>query len=355
MNAPSTLLVGTATNNEFGDFVPGYVESDRVSRESPRYVFFPGDVLSPRRKREHPELADGGEEHPSRCLVRTKGYIRRCRITPLEKWGEPLPAEMLPEGVEGYGTVVVEGHGGNNHYLSTSRNIVNYPRLPGEEIHALLDRGLDSLPKGIVQLTPCIGLTWEDFEATGWQQHFFPVYPQSGWIPVTLRQISEQIRAAVVPRSELRQLQTEMLGACEEFRLWATQRVQVENEVIGTPAGSGGWIYRYSDLAETLLPQLEMQRKDEYLNLRSRREGDLYKTVEKVLDRLSDKGQDSNMETVLKVMAEMQAQNLQTLTAFMTEQQQAMATHRQELSEALARLAPRQSDEKGKKELFRKE
>lgn len=350
MNAPSTLLGVRPSGNEFDDYAPEYVERDRISREAPRYVFFPGDVLEPRRKREHPELSDGGEEHPSRCLVRTKGYLRRCRITPLEKWGEPLPQEMMPDGVEGYGSVVAEAHGSGQLYLSTPLNIVNFPRLPGEEIHSVTGR-VGGESKGIVELTPCIGLSWAEFEATGWQQHFFPQYPHSGWIPLTLRQIVEQIRAVAVPTSELRQMQTEMLSACEEFRLWATERVEIENTLLAVGTVAAGWTWRYSGLAETLMPQLELQRKDEYLNTQARRDGDLHKTVELVLNRLADKGQDSSsaMELVMKVMADMQAQNLQTISIFMTEQRAALAASQHEIAEALARLhVSARNDDNGK-------
>jgi len=74
---------------------PQYLDSDDVSKEIPRYVWFPGDIVSPRRKLETREMvgiaiqingqtfhvtANGGDEFQTaaRWKLRPTGFRRNC-------------------------------------------------------------------------------------------------------------------------------------------------------------------------------------------------------------------------------------------------------------------------------------
>ena len=337
MQIPSTIIGGQDSGNEFGDFSPEYIEVNKVSREAMRFVFFPGDVIELRRKREHPELNNGGEEGTSVCLVRTRKYIQRGRFVPVEKWGEPMPSEMMPEGVDGYGAiqVSVQPHGVMHPTLTTGGQIVHFPRFPGDEIHQITGTTSGDR-KGLIELTSLVGVfsKYEEFVASGLQDAFFPDLQK---LPPTLRELQRMIDAADSTDSLIRTLKAEMLAACADFRVWGMERIQIENNLLAAGTMSGGWVPRYSGLADVLLPQLEMQRQDEYLNTRNQREGDVMRTVEQTLLRLSEQGNNAiTPATLIEVMQAMQQNQMQMMAQFAESNREAMVQHGKELAAALA-------------------
>src|ERR1043165_7254583 len=63
---------------------------------TPRWVWFPGDLIVPERKAEISWLQVGGEETPSPCLQRYgRGFVPRGLSALLELGGEPIPMRHL--------------------------------------------------------------------------------------------------------------------------------------------------------------------------------------------------------------------------------------------------------------------
>ncbi len=317
------------------DFEPVYYNQEILRREAVRYLFFPGDVIGARRKQEREDLAGGGEEIGSACLVRTKGFLRRCRITPLERWGELMPAELLPEGANVIG-VQPTGMGSEQAFTSFKSNLFAFPKFPGEEITWIIqsaDNG--GIRKGIVELTALQAMEWKDFRQLNLQELFFPDYPN---LPKTLREVEGMIRATGERYSSdpiIRRCAQEMLGACSIFRRWATARIEAENLLAQIGTTKDGWTYTYSDLADTLFAQIEMERVDHHLQNQARFQGTLAESqgrlVELVERAFSGVGQQAAGVDTTELITTLQRQ--------MAEQQAVMMQQNQEfLRETLTRL-----------------
>lgn len=285
--------------NEFDDFEPTYFNEDIIRREAIRYLFFPGDVIDPRRKQERREFDHGGEEIGSPCLVRTKQFLRRCRISPLERWGDPMPMELMPQGVTPIGITPVASQGSEQGYTSYKSNLYGFPKYPGEEINWILQTADNAgIRKGIVELTPLRTIEWRDFEKTGIQYLFFPDYPE---LPTPLREIENMIRAVDSSESMIKEIKKEMLESCAQFRLWATARAEIEHTLVKMGTTPQGWTFRYSGLAETLLPQLEMERADQYLQNQTRFQGDLVEAQKQLAEAVTTALQKSGVTPGLDV------------------------------------------------------
>jgi hypothetical protein len=249
--------------DELPDFEPVLVNSDLVRLEAVRYLFFPGDVIGSRRKQERADLRHGGEEIGSACLVRTNRFLRRCRITPLERWGDPMPQELMPTGAVPIGLLHQDEMKGQSRTSFEVAPLQAFQKFPGEEITWILASADNSgMRKGIVELTPLREMEWNEFSQTGIQQLFFPEYPK---LPPTLREIEESIRTVDSRDSHIVQLKNETLASCSQFRLWGTARMDLEDTLIKIGA-VGAWVHTYSELADTLIPQLERGRADQYLH-----------------------------------------------------------------------------------------
>src|SRR5687767_9042968 len=84
-------------DNEFGDYTPLQPPVGTIRKEETRYLFCALDVITPKRKRDCRRLEQGGHEVQSHCLSRTRGFIRKARITPLDMGGEPILEENAPD------------------------------------------------------------------------------------------------------------------------------------------------------------------------------------------------------------------------------------------------------------------
>lgn len=329
--------------NEFNDFNPVIYADEIVRREATRYLFFPGDVIGARRKQERADLAAGGEEVGSACLVRTKGFLRRCRISPLERWGELMPQELLPEGAVTIGIQQTGPGGSEQGFTSFKQNLYAYPKYPGEEITWILQHADNSgMKKGIVELTALRAMDWKEYEKLGLQKDFFPEYPK---LPVTLREVEEAIQATARRaggNSMLGQMADEMLTGCAMFRRWATARIEAANILVRIGTTKDGWTYTYTDLDETLLPQLEMERVDHHLQNQARFQGTLadsqLKLAELIERAVSGAAPSTGVDTTTLIT---------TIQQQMAEQQAVMMKQNQEfLKETLAKLfgAPEPAD-----------
>src|ERR1044072_1125309 len=89
-----------AFEESFELFDPNVIQKDRT-----RYLFFPGNVIDPRRSRERSlddPLRHGGDELGSRAMALTKGFLPRCFITALRIGPELMTAELVPEGRDAF-------------------------------------------------------------------------------------------------------------------------------------------------------------------------------------------------------------------------------------------------------------
>lgn len=314
--------------NQFDDFEPVYFNEEIVRREAVRYLFFPGDVIDPRRKQERREFSHGGEEIGSPCLVRTKQFLRRCRISPLERWGDPMPIELIPNGVTPIGITPVAGQGSEQGFTSFKGNLHGFPKYPGEEINWILQTADHAgIRKGIVEITPLRTIEWRDFEKTGIQHLFFPNYPE---LPIPLREIENMIRGVDSSESMIKQIKEEMLDSCAQFRLWATARAEVEHILVKLGTTPQGWTFRYSGLGEVLLPQLEMERADQYLQNQTQFQGDLVKAQAQMAELISTALQKSGVPAqgadVGSVVTVIQAQMAEANERMMRQNQDFLTT-----------------------------
>lgn len=263
---------------------------DLISREANRYLFFAGDVIAPRRRQERRDLAHGGEEIFSACLWRTRHFLRRGRITPLEYGARWDIAPRVPEGTR---AIAVMNHGPNNTVLEDP-NIVGIPAYPGEEIGWILGFGDEALPMGIVELSPLVGAAYEDVQKEGYQDLFFPTYPD---LPPTLRELQAAINSVRSVESNVKEIKEQMLSSCDLFRLYATTKVEQDHQLMRKPANDSGFVFGYSPLSETLLPQLEIPRQDQGLQTMAKLTG---KITEAVLQKNSDQPDMERMFELIK-------------------------------------------------------
>jgi hypothetical protein len=275
--------------------MPVFVDDEAISKSSTRYLFFPGDVIAPRRKRELREMTGfdvefngvkfplysvGGEEVNSPCLIRTKGVLPRCLITPLEVAAVWTPPELIPEGAETFKGFPQPG-------AKWHDVLPGVKSFPGEQIRSILTWAMNDqgTSKGIVEITALRGWTWQDVVSQSVQRFFFPDYPV---LPERLSGIEALIEAAharTKEGSDFRSIAEEMLSACDQFRLWAMDRIKFEQTLVATGTTKDGWTYRFSDVAEQLMAQLEITKPDEQLLKATQLQTQLNQTVGTLIEQ----------------------------------------------------------------------
>jgi hypothetical protein len=234
-------------------------DPNTISRDKPRYLFFAGNVIDPRRARERAPsdpLRHGGEEIATRTAVVTNGFLPRCFITPLTVAGEILPEELAPEGVDKF-RVRTEGdtqlEGVHGRISGFAKGLVAIKVYPGDDVVNILSGGTnntDNIRKGIVELTALRGMEWSDVKASNLQQAIFPTFPQ---LPQTLREVEDQIRAARAKHQDSDLFQSVcdgMLDSCSQFRDWANARIETEHTLLRVGTTKDGHVYTYSPLGE---------------------------------------------------------------------------------------------------------
>lgn len=253
----------------FNDEVLNFIPSASVNKRLSRFLWYAGDVVPERRKYDFKDgdRDAGGEEIQSRCLWRVKGYLRRGRITPLEIGPEWHSKEELAEtdvqAALNAGQVTIGEKSGRPEFYGIDT-------LPGDEIASITapDDANNGIARGIVELTALMGHEWVQdaqlgTDATIWrlQQFFMPQYPI---IPVTLRELQGQINSASgglegFNDRDLQITNEQMNASCDDFRMWGTNFVEGENQLIASRVGVGGFTYKYSDITKVLMKQLEIQ------------------------------------------------------------------------------------------------
>lgn len=252
----------------FQDEQLNFTPSASINKRLTRYIWYSGDIVPQRRKYDFKDgdRDAGGEELPSRCLWRVRGYIRRGRITPVEvgpEWHskEELSEQQVQTALNA-GQVTMSPKGLAEFYGEDV--------LPGDEIAAITspDDANSGIAKGIVELTPLIGRDWindpvlgTDRQIFALQRLFFPKYPE---LPLTTRELQGLINRASgsvegFKPENIATIASEMDDSCSNFRLWGTNFVENENQQIAARVGVGGFTYRYSDVAKVIMAQLEIE------------------------------------------------------------------------------------------------
>lgn len=240
--------------------------ADTVRLEATRYLFFPGDVIEPQQKRDRPHWKGGGEHVDSKCLVRTGGFLPRCRVTPMEFWAAWLPAEEVPEGTrtmslpskqsEPVGFV-------NGSPVFLPQTLFGVPIYPGEHIGGILHA---DQKRGIVEIVALRGKEWKSGEAQNIQRLFFPVDIA---LPETLRGVENRIRKVVaefVSNDVVQSVAGDMLEGCAQFREWGEQKIEVAHSRLKQRV-SHQHVHSYSPVERILLQQLEVAPQDQGMQL----------------------------------------------------------------------------------------
>lgn len=235
------------------------ISQDGENREVPLCVFTAGDVIDPDSKRQNPFLRGGGDTADARCLRRTPNYIQRCRFTPFETWFEPIGfSELAGDSQKDLVTVggaqpEVPMFHSAEQFFRRNEPMMGMTHYPGVDIGSLIDQvGY----RGVKQIQSMKGRDWAKGEYSEVQQAFFP----DDWeVPVALRLIETRIKE--VGSGYLKRTANELLEACDQFRYWALERINMEHGLLATRK-EHQHTYRYSKLAPQLLAQLEMSPKD---------------------------------------------------------------------------------------------
>lgn len=234
-----------------------------INREDTRYLFIALDLIEPQRKQEQAEYEHGGEMLQGFCSWRTRGFLRRCRITPLEIGFDPQPRDLIPEGAS-----VVEVPVPLPERQVALTGLSHVPQVmvrtyPGEEINSIL-YNQHRLERGVVEVRRFLGEAWDKNRMDEMQRFFFPQYPQ---LPPTLRGVQELIEQARKRSSDtfFKDTADDMSLSCERGRSWGMTMLEREHANVRKGTNAAGEAYTYSPLAQVLLPQLEVERQDEGL------------------------------------------------------------------------------------------
>src|ERR1700752_2354926 len=320
--------------------MPVFQDQFGIPKDAVRWLFFPGDVMNPRRKRELKDkvaryiyfngqpfkvLSAGGEEVGSTCLMRTKQTVPRAMFTPLEIAGDWIPPTMIPEGAECFrGAVLPEGHGKPTELVGAWNMKAGAPLpglkvYPGEAIRSILQVAMNDMgmSKGLIEIEALIGMTWDESVREKLQLLFFPDYPR---LPVRLRELEEMIaavRRSLQPSSQFRDAASQMLSACEQFRHGAFARIQFAETLVSQPA-QGGFAHKFSEEIEQLCVQLEytpQQRKMQDISSQTAR---LSEAVTIIAQQAAKGGNDVAVVDLLAKIQENQAMLTQAVSQLMS-------------------------------------
>jgi len=245
--------------------IPIAENPSEVNREATRWPWFPGDIITPAAKRVRPDLRLGGEYlgQEYKTLVRSKGLLRRCQLTPMEIGFDFLNDDLIG-GEEGLVLSVVKDNG-EGAVLAKNLNAVRV--FPGDEIKSLLRGRHNDTTKGEVEISPLQGQTFEDVQKAGLQDFIFPnwkkVMAGVEILPVQLSWLQKHLesRRADTSDESIRQIFDEMLESCESYRLWGLNYLKTATQLVRAPVANG-FVHTYSPQAEMLFEQLEVRRED---------------------------------------------------------------------------------------------
>lgn len=241
-----------------------FIDPNEVAIEANRYLFYAGDDIEPRRKRQVKKLRFGGMELELdyKCFTTTKGHIWRNMITPMTSGHYLTDEQLLPEGATATAVTTVGSFGHTRTDYATRIH-------PGEEIRTLLFGKSDLPVKGVVEIKALRNWDWKAVKDAGIQRFFFPEWDayKTGLekMPVQLSWTRAQIQKAIASTSDdtLISIGEDMLLSAENFYAWGIDKLKVETTLVKTPPSPGAsHVYTYSGMAEQLFEILEQQRED---------------------------------------------------------------------------------------------
>lgn len=276
----STVLDEPQVFDEFSDHSLVQPPIGTVRKEEPRYLFNALDIITPKRKRDCRRVAKGGHEVQSFCLTRTRGFIRKGRVTPLDMGGEPILEENAPDDssvfpINNPETSIAE----NARVMIGSQSaLVAIPAYPGVELPIILNGSANTVDGQrfcLVEIKELIGHRYRPetiapgivFDPDLWdlQTQIFPNYPEVPTLLTEFRACIEKVHQQNVGNDSLRSICEDMLTSCEIGSIWANERIESEHRLMRQGALASGFAYVYSELAEVLLPQLGLPRQDQEL------------------------------------------------------------------------------------------
>jgi hypothetical protein len=242
-----------------------------VNRELTRWLFFAGDVLVPSQKRERADLRTGGEYMGQmyKTLVRSKGLIRRCQITPLEIGYDFMSDEMIGDDANLHVVTTVEHNtpGRGTLQASPGGRLNGLRVYPGDEIKGILQGERNATSKGIVELNQLAGVEYAEFKKSGLQEFIFPEWAKVtagiASLPVKVSELEAHLneRKAATTEADIKSLIEGTLASCEQYRVWGMNYLKFASQLVRLPAHQG-FVHTYSELAEQLFTQLEVRRED---------------------------------------------------------------------------------------------
>lgn len=268
---------------------PVYQENVNPDRELTRWLFFPGNVIEPKRARELQHLRVGGIELDTVCLRRFKGVVPRLRFTPLEMAPEWMPVERIPEGVPSVAPPVIamptvfDEHSFNLLNMAKGRT-PGVKVFPGDALTAILmtvnndSRGR----RGVVEITSLKGHLMEDSDL--WQEaqmHYFdgapyfapnalePILPPD-W-PLTINAVRQRIEQRRQMRAEsvFQEIADQILASCDDFYWWGAKVISDGVTLSKTPF-KDGFIMTLPPLVRLLSEQLDIPLEEDQLRLLGR-------------------------------------------------------------------------------------
>lgn len=276
--------------NEFGGRPANYIPAEEIDRSMTRCIWSPLDVVGAARKQQVYWLRHGGEELKVATNRLFNGLLPKCVFVPLQKSAEFLPTNRGLANAEIMKSPVVHDAQG----IADREGLPRYARepltgfaaYPGYDIVTMQRMNEDQgQRRGMKEIVEMRGVDWDPVLWPALQAHFFPNWsvPANDWnpleprVPVELRLVEGLIndgitqyrQGARVGDLDLQAIASTMLGGCQEYRNWAVQRIRIENAIIESEKTDPQ--YRsYSDLALTLLPQMEMEAVDQHLQNQKR-------------------------------------------------------------------------------------
>lgn len=233
---------------------------DEIALEAPRHVFLAANLLDPARQRDVAiQMPYGGDDNGNVCLKRTGGLIPRCRIVPVEVWGEQLPLELFPEGVRG---LIIKGtqppaageqlDANRRPFFLNNKPVYFYPHYPGQMIVDIVafER------RGNVELETLRGVA-PGPETESLQALFFP---DDYRVPVELRLIEQRIEtvAESVADSDARTVADDMLLSVTMCREYMNGVVDLANTQLAERV-SFQHTHRLTPKLRSFMAQLELQ------------------------------------------------------------------------------------------------
>jgi hypothetical protein len=254
-------------NLDLVEDIPVAYRPDEIDREATRYLVYVGDTMTPREKRERANPL-GGEHYGQQyqCLVRSKGMLRRCQLTPLEIAYDFINDEIMGDNPNRLLVASSIAAGDTPIQLGGKLNAVAV--YPGDQIKGILvgDRNQDAA-KGVIEVKALAGIDYATFKSSGVQELVFPNWQKIiagvDKMPVKLNDLMSYLNGRRSESSDetFREVVEAYLISGEQYRDWGLRYLKHSAMLVRTPAHQG-FVHTYSDVAEMLFIQLDVRRED---------------------------------------------------------------------------------------------